>query len=205
FSVLQGIPAPTMSFDVKDNAIRERLATHDRLAKWNYQADFECSLCKNGEAVAEERMVKREDEEKGAMLLIANRYFEVFKASKVLLVSCKAPQIAQKPLRKLLYDYGNIHDTVDKLQHELDEAPKALDFDPIPMAFIDHYMAFLGQQGVTSHFNSSNLFCNVLSNDVANHMVRDVSDQEIREAIFAIGDNKASGPDGYSTAFFKEA
>ncbi|GJY07843.1 reverse transcriptase domain-containing protein, partial [Tanacetum coccineum] len=29
-------------------------------------------------------------------------------------------------------------------------------------------------------------------------------DQEIRDAIFAIGDNKAPGPNGYSTAFFKE-
>ncbi|GKC49105.1 hypothetical protein Tco_1071850 [Tanacetum coccineum] len=38
-----------------------------------------------------------------------------------------------------------------------------------------------------------------------NYMVRDVSNQEIRDAIFAIGDNKAPGPDGYSAAFFKEA
>ncbi|GJU80585.1 putative RNA-directed DNA polymerase [Tanacetum coccineum] len=35
-------------------------------------------------------------------------------------------------------------------------------------------------------------------------MVHDVSDQEIRDAIFAIGDNKAPGPNGYSASFFKE-
>ncbi|GJW51998.1 hypothetical protein Tco_0093349 [Tanacetum coccineum] len=43
-----------------------------------------------------------------------------------------------------------------------------------------------------------------LSSDAAIHMVRNVTDNEIRDAIFFIGDNKASGPDGYSTAFFKE-
>ncbi|GKE71080.1 hypothetical protein Tco_1529152, partial [Tanacetum coccineum] len=69
----------------------------------------------------------------------------------------------------------------------------------------DANIAYFHKVGVTSHFNSSNLFCNVLSNDVGNHMVRDVSDQEIHEAIFAIRDNKAPGSDGYSTAFFKEA
>ncbi|GKE96222.1 hypothetical protein Tco_1581077, partial [Tanacetum coccineum] len=37
-----------------------------------------------------------------------------------------------------------------------------------------------------------------LTTDTANHMVRDVTDKEIREAIFSMGDNKAPGPDGYS-------
>ncbi|GKC75736.1 reverse transcriptase domain, reverse transcriptase zinc-binding domain protein, partial [Tanacetum coccineum] len=69
------------------------------------------------------------------------------------------------------------------------------------LAFIDHYLEFLGQQGVTSHLNSTNLFCNKLTSDVANYMVRDVSDQEIREAMFVMGDNKAPGPDGYAAAF----
>ncbi|GKA65583.1 hypothetical protein Tco_0765290, partial [Tanacetum coccineum] len=59
--------------------------------------------------------------------------------------------------------------------------------------------------GCTSNFNSNDLFCNQLTNDVANYMVRDVSDQEIRDAMFAMGDNKAPGPNGYTTAFFKEA
>ncbi|GJR10294.1 hypothetical protein Tco_0792946 [Tanacetum coccineum] len=44
-----------------------------------------------------------------------------------------------------------------------------------------------------------------LTSDVANYMVRDVSDQEIHDAVFAIGDNKAPDQDGYSFAFFKEA
>ncbi|GJV95444.1 putative RNA-directed DNA polymerase, eukaryota, reverse transcriptase zinc-binding domain protein [Tanacetum coccineum] len=46
------------------------------------------------------------------------------------------------------------------------------------MTFIDHYMAFLGQKGDTHPFNSSDLFCNKLSDNVANHMIRAVSSQE---------------------------
>ncbi|GKE02236.1 putative RNA-directed DNA polymerase, eukaryota, reverse transcriptase zinc-binding domain protein, partial [Tanacetum coccineum] len=36
-------------------------------------------------------------------------------------------------------------------------------------------------------------------------LVFGVSDQEIYDAIFAMGENKAPGPDGYTAAFFKEA
>ncbi|GJT29394.1 RNA-directed DNA polymerase, eukaryota, reverse transcriptase zinc-binding domain protein, partial [Tanacetum coccineum] len=36
----------------------------------------------------------------------------------------------KKPLRKLLYDKGNLHENVKKLRHELDEVQKSLDGDP---------------------------------------------------------------------------
>ncbi|GKC45282.1 hypothetical protein Tco_1063004, partial [Tanacetum coccineum] len=49
------------------------------------------------------------------------------------------------------------------------------------------------------------LFCNRLSEDAAVSMIRDVTDKEIRDAMFSLGDNKAPGPDGYTAAFFKEA
>ncbi|GJW33973.1 putative RNA-directed DNA polymerase [Tanacetum coccineum] len=81
----------------------------------------------------------------------------------------------------------------------------SIDGEQVPMAFVDHYTEFLGQQGTTTIFDTENLFCNTLSEDIANHMVREVTDQEIRKAMFSIGDNKAPGPDGYSAAFFKEA
>ncbi|GKA00235.1 aspartic peptidase [Tanacetum coccineum] len=185
----------------------------------------------------------------------------------------------KKPLRKLLYDKGNLHENVKKLRHELDEVQKSLDGDPsnlllreeeaaylkafqdalideerflfqkakvewlklgdantayfhkvvksqaaqnridsitnmdgtlfdgdqVPVAFINHYTDFIGQSGITSHFDLSDLFCNRLSNEDALSMIDEVSDKEIREAMFSLGDNKAPGPDGYSVAFFKEA
>ncbi|GJV37900.1 hypothetical protein Tco_1410377 [Tanacetum coccineum] len=154
----------------------------------------------------------------------------------------------KKPLRKLLYDHGNLHENVNKLRLELDKVQTALDLDPSNLelreerasylrAFTDASLLeekFLLQKAkvewlklgdantayfhkvVKSQATRNRIDCvtttngvsvdgDQLSSDVANHMIHDVSDQEIREAMFVMRDNKASGPDGYTTAFFKEA
>ncbi|GJT42647.1 hypothetical protein Tco_0951362 [Tanacetum coccineum] len=66
-------------------------------------------------------------------------------------------------------------------------------FYKVPIAFIDHYTAFLGQRG--GPMNSTDLFRNQLLNDVAENMVCEVSNCEIRDAIFSMGDDKSLGPD----------
>ncbi|GJU61513.1 hypothetical protein Tco_1243348 [Tanacetum coccineum] len=66
-------------------------------------------------------------------------------------------------------------------------------------------MAFLGQQGETHPFNSNDLFCNKLPDNVANHMICTMSSQEIHDAIFSMGNDKSPGPDGYMVVFFKKA
>nr|GEV15528.1 hypothetical protein [Tanacetum cinerariifolium] len=198
---------------------------------------------------------------------------------KMMYKVIKRLKVLKKPLHKLLYDHGNIHDNVKKLRKKLDEAQIELDSDPnniekcemeatvlkafndaimieesflnqkakvdwlklcgannsyfhnvvksqaarnqidcltnsdgtcldgdqVPMAFIEHYTNFLGQVGGTSLFVMDDLFSNMLSNEAADHMVREVTSKEIRDAIFAMGDNKALGPDGYSALFFKES
>ncbi|GJR66442.1 hypothetical protein Tco_0012507 [Tanacetum coccineum] len=185
----------------------------------------------------------------------------------------------KKPLRKLLYDKGNVHANVNKLRTDLDAIQTALDADPFNVAlrereatcviefneavlteerflkqkakiqwlkegdansayfhkavksrvsrsridtvtnsegvvfdnntvhdaFVTHYEMFLGHEGETSNFNYANLF-NVRINDQdAQDMVREISDQEVKDAIFSIGDDKSPGPDGFTAAFFKEA
>ncbi|GJX90379.1 zinc finger, CCHC-type containing protein [Tanacetum coccineum] len=71
--------------------------------------------------------------------------------------------------------------------------------------FIDHYTDFLGKEGDTTGLDSVNLFQRRISIEEASHMIREITNKEIHDAIFAMGDNKAPGPDGYSAFFFKEA
>ncbi|GJX13353.1 hypothetical protein Tco_0205111 [Tanacetum coccineum] len=75
----------------------------------------------------------------------------------------------------------------------------------VPDAFVSHYETFLGLAGETSGFNTANLFKTCLNEQVASDMVRNVTAQEVKEALFSMGDDKSPGPDGYTTAFFKEA
>ncbi|GJZ94536.1 hypothetical protein Tco_0666739 [Tanacetum coccineum] len=77
--------------------------------------------------------------------------------------------------------------------------------DQVPMAFVNHYVAFLGQQGVTSNLNTHNLFTKKLYSNVAFEMIKTVTNQEVKDAIFSMGNDKSPDPDGYMTAFFKEA
>ncbi|GJW32961.1 hypothetical protein Tco_0052993 [Tanacetum coccineum] len=75
----------------------------------------------------------------------------------------------------------------------------------VPSAFVDHYEAFLGQAADNDGFNDANLFKNYLEEQEALFMVRSISDREVKESLFSMGDDKSSGPDGYTAAFFKEA
>ncbi|GKA30820.1 putative RNA-directed DNA polymerase [Tanacetum coccineum] len=75
----------------------------------------------------------------------------------------------------------------------------------IPDAFISHYETFIGQAGDTNGFDDSNLFTTRLDDQVALNMIHGVTDREIKDAMFSMGDDKSPGPDGYSAAFFKEA
>ena len=185
----------------------------------------------------------------------------------------------KKPLRKLLFDQGNLHEKVMKLRHELDTVQRALDADPfnidireeeatylnayndailleeqflkqkakvewlragdansayfhkvvksrkarsridvitnndgiqfdgeaVPNAFVSHYASFLGQEGVTIPLDVDELFMTTLDPIVAEDMVRDISVQEVKDALFSMGDDKAPGPDGFTAAFFKGA
>ncbi|GJU82175.1 kinase-like domain-containing protein [Tanacetum coccineum] len=80
-------------------------------------------------------------------------------------------------------------------------------------AFVSHYEAFLGQPGNTTPFNNVNLFPNHLDVNDAAAMVRPVTNQEVKEAMFSMGNSVRSTkdekivlvPDGYTVAFFKEA
>ncbi|GJW45512.1 RNA-directed DNA polymerase, eukaryota, reverse transcriptase zinc-binding domain protein [Tanacetum coccineum] len=72
--------------------------------------------------------------------------------------------------------------------------------------FVKHFEKKLGQAIHVQHLDSlGNIFTKTLTNEEADAMVNDVSDQEIKAAMFSINDCKAPGPDGYTACFFKKA
>ncbi|GJX67681.1 hypothetical protein Tco_0303408 [Tanacetum coccineum] len=76
--------------------------------------------------------------------------------------------------------------------------------DKVAEAFVSHYEIFLGQPGSTTGFCDNDLFQNSLEENVALEMTRMVTRQEVKSALFSMGNEKSSGPDGFLAAFFKE-
>ncbi|XP_021987007.1 uncharacterized protein LOC110883597 [Helianthus annuus] len=73
----------------------------------------------------------------------------------------------------------------------------------VPNVLVDHYKAFLGIKGNVTSRPNIHCFPRRISVAKADFMIRDVTDDEIKSAFFDIGDDKAPGPDRYSSAFKK--
>ncbi|GJU58688.1 hypothetical protein Tco_1236454 [Tanacetum coccineum] len=70
-------------------------------------------------------------------------------------------------------------------------------------AFVAHYEAFLGTNMECEDLNVNGLFHKQVSDNSNANMIRSVTNKEIRKAMFDIGNDKAPGPDGYTSVFFK--
>ncbi|KAJ0887511.1 putative RNA-directed DNA polymerase [Helianthus annuus] len=77
--------------------------------------------------------------------------------------------------------------------------------DNVHPIFVQHYEKFLGCQDDISMQPTPDLFSKWVNPMDASHMVRQVTREEVKTAMFSIGNDKAPGPDGYTTAFFKAA
>ncbi|GJV27544.1 putative RNA-directed DNA polymerase [Tanacetum coccineum] len=139
----------------------------------------------------------------------------------------------KKPLRKLKYAHGDLADKVKNRKEELCNVQAHMVNDPTnenirqKEAFVlgkfkeavrDEEF-FLKQRSkinwlsegdhntksvdVDPILDSSSLFSNKLSLDDAEFMVRLVSHEEIKAALFSMEDDKAPRPDGFSSKFFK--
>nr|GFB81956.1 hypothetical protein [Tanacetum cinerariifolium] len=71
--------------------------------------------------------------------------------------------------------------------------------------FVNHYHQFLGTDMECDDLNIEGLFLNRISTDISFNMVRNVTNEEIKAAMFDIGDDRAPGPDGFTSAFFKKS
>ncbi|GJV55861.1 RNA-directed DNA polymerase, eukaryota, reverse transcriptase zinc-binding domain protein [Tanacetum coccineum] len=78
--------------------------------------------------------------------------------------------------------------------------------DEVPIQLLKHFESFLSPQPNMECLDlDSKIFKNKIDLDVAGEMIRKVSKDEIKEAMFSIDDNKAPGPDGFTAKFFKKA
>ena len=66
--------------------------------------------------------------------------------------------------------------------------------DEVADQFVKHFEEFLGKEYNVEDLDSLNLFSNKLSDAAAENMVRDVTEDEIKKAMFDIDDGKAPGP-----------
>nr|GEV36591.1 hypothetical protein [Tanacetum cinerariifolium] len=74
----------------------------------------------------------------------------------------------------------------------------------VPNVFVSHYMDFLGSRMMCDELDSDYLFQNKVSDMANENMIKPVTNEEIKRAMFGIGDDKASGPDGFTSTFFKK-
>nr|GEW43884.1 hypothetical protein [Tanacetum cinerariifolium] len=78
--------------------------------------------------------------------------------------------------------------------------------DKVSNQFVKHFQQFLGNKSNVDILDDcDDLFSTTLNQDDAVDMIREVSNKEIKNAIFDIRDNKALGPDGYSSLLLKRA
>ncbi|GJY81765.1 RNA-directed DNA polymerase, eukaryota, reverse transcriptase zinc-binding domain protein [Tanacetum coccineum] len=87
-----------------------------------------------------------------------------------------------------------------------DEDGKRYEGKQMEDQFVNHFKQFLGARNNHNNtWNNNGVLGNKLSALEAEDMVRDITDKEVKMAMFDIGDNKAPGPDGYTSTFYKKA
>ncbi|XP_022014977.1 uncharacterized protein LOC110914496 [Helianthus annuus] len=98
-----------------------------------------------------------------------------------------------------------VRNHVSRIEGIKDAAGNLFEGENVFQPFVQHYEKFFGSQGDISLTPAPDLFSKVLDPQVAIHMIRQVTAEEVKKAIFSIGIDKAPGPDGYTAAFFKSA
>nr|GEY22936.1 hypothetical protein [Tanacetum cinerariifolium] len=74
----------------------------------------------------------------------------------------------------------------------------------VPDVFVSHYHSFLGATVTCGDLDSKGLYNKKVSNLSNANMTCPITDDEIKRAMFGIGDEKSQGPDGYTLTFFKK-
>ncbi|GJT27388.1 RNA-directed DNA polymerase, eukaryota, reverse transcriptase zinc-binding domain protein, partial [Tanacetum coccineum] len=104
-----------------------------------------------------------------------------------------------KMMKKLAVD--TLNEYSEAVKHEISNR---FEGEQVADQFVKHFESFLGSSRPVTTLNND-IFINTLSVEEAEVIVREVNDKEIKEALFDIDGDKVSGPDGYSSEFFKKA
>ncbi|KAL0289464.1 UNVERIFIED_CONTAM: hypothetical protein Sradi_7074100 [Sesamum radiatum] len=76
----------------------------------------------------------------------------------------------------------------------------------IAQEFVDFYTSLLGTEDQTLPVDDGVFHWGpLLTSELASNLCRAVTPAEVKTAVFQISDNKAPGPDGYTSCFFKKA
>ncbi|GJW39228.1 RNA-directed DNA polymerase, eukaryota, reverse transcriptase zinc-binding domain protein [Tanacetum coccineum] len=104
------------------------------------------------------------------------------------------------------------HNVVKSIMHSnrsmrvCDDKGNWFEGDDVADQFVKHFERFLGNNGDTKQIdNPDTLFLNKLSKNEAEFMVKEITDKEIKEAMFGNGNDKAPAPDGFTAIFFKKS
>nr|XP_043615711.1 uncharacterized protein LOC122587599 [Erigeron canadensis] len=92
----------------------------------------------------------------------------------------------------------------NRVESICDEEGRRFEGQEVAEQFVKHFEQFLGRTDNVVPIMEG-IFDKVLKFEGALHMIRPVTDSELKDAMFSIGSNKASGPDGYTSAFFYES
>ncbi|GKE15633.1 RNA-directed DNA polymerase, eukaryota, reverse transcriptase zinc-binding domain protein, partial [Tanacetum coccineum] len=100
---------------------------------------------------------------------------------------------------------GDVNVSLNLEDHSEDD--KRYDNCDVADQFVKHFEGFLGiSPEVTKLIEDDNvLFKKRISINEANLMIREITDVEIKKALFEIDDNKAPGPDGLTSKFYKKS
>ncbi|GKC01404.1 RNA-directed DNA polymerase, eukaryota, reverse transcriptase zinc-binding domain protein [Tanacetum coccineum] len=104
----------------------------------------------------------------------------------------------------LIDENGRKH--LSRVESICDEHGKRFYGDEVPELLVNHFQQFLGKEGNTHPMvGIQEMFINRLSKEEAIGMIQQVTDDEIKHAMFDIDNDKATGPDGYTACFFKKS
>nr|XP_043638595.1 uncharacterized protein LOC122609712 [Erigeron canadensis] len=135
-----------------------------------------------------------------------NEYIEAAKDEMNLLQQKVKVQWLKEGDRNTAFFHSMLKAQRNKSKVEMicDELGNSYVGDEVAAQFVAHFENFLGKTDPVEPL-LNDIFKNILTNEKAAEMVNLVSDDEIKEAMFDIDSNKASGPDGFTSSFFKKA